>query len=99
KQSRRIARPAQPCRRIADELRTAHDAVDGQRKGARRAGQMSRPGCENTRSEYAAKTRGKRHEKVYNLLNQNSPPNVYCSEQRQDHSLFSWSSQQCVWNT
>ena len=46
-QARRIAGPAQPGRRIADQLRPAHDAVDGQLEAGRlrrlRAGRWRRP--------------------------------------------------------
>src|SRR5262249_5942706 len=92
-----IARPAERGRRIAHQLETAHHAVDGQRKRGRCTCKMSWRRDEHDASEYAAKTRRKTHEKVYNLLNRTSPPNVYCSEQRSGFfTLSRWSRQQCV---
>ena len=68
---RGIARPAQAGRRIADEFRPAHDAVDGERKGVvplfrRRAGRVRRSGGDNEQDEERAQAWGKSHEKVYN---------------------------------
>ena len=83
-QPRRIAGPAQPGLRIADELRPAHDAVDRQLESTGRArggaaGWSSCTGDNGDRRESADGARRHVHgRKVYNCPNRRPLPTVYC---------------------